>query len=602
MVMVACQSKLEPQRVLIEDLDRRLGTAPSLDSIGALRTPQKLAVPETDNEARFARIVEMVKIGEPTKIDLPTVRQRLLANNLGLQASLLGPEVATEQLRAEQAKFEATFALSAVRERNVSPQYYGDTAGDVRVDQWTIVPSLNVPLQTGGSINLDWTLGTSDYQGDGATGNGSQKFSVAQPTIGLKQPLLRNAGFEYNEASIVLASANVGAQRSATQFAVINQLLSAEAGYWNLYLAWRTLKINTDLYDTAKKLLQEQRELVKHQTGSIANVYNFEVTLARAVDNVLISERGLHLAVRKLKTLMQEPGLSLHSSLVLVPSTQPKMIAYEFNPSRLVAFALENRADLLQLEYQRIQYTIKVMTTGNQTLPEVDVQGKWTFNGFDASGLSLGAASRDLFDGNEPGGWMASVNVSVPIGNKVARSNYRAALLKRLKAIADVRNREITVTSEVLDAIDDAETRWQQVITTRYERNAAYRFFDAYTTLFNRGQIPSINLAQALQAKGSAEIQTVTSEVQYQLSLARLAQSAGCLMGHSGVDWGNYLDKKRLEDVSPSTSTRLPDRFEPAVHKFSAKAGTHENSDEDTKATPTGTSALKKVPSSVGPP
>jgi len=575
LAMVACQSRLEPHRVSIEALDRRLGTAPSIDSIGDLRTPQKLAVPEKDDEARFARIVEMVKLGEPTKIDLPTVRQRLLTNNLGLQASLLGPEVAAEQLRAEQAKFEATLGLSAVRERTVSPQYYGSTAGAVRVDQWTIVPSLNVPLQTGGSVHLDWTLGTNDYQADGATGNQSQKFSVSQPTIGLEQPLLRNAGFDYNEASIVLASANLGSQRSATQFAVINELLRAEAGYWKLYLAWKSLEINTELYDTATNLLEEQRELVKHQSGSIANVYNFEVALARAVDNVLVSERGLRLAVRNLKTLMQEPGLSLHSSLVLVPSTQPKMTAYEFNPTRLVAFALENRADLLQLEYQRIKHTVNVMTRNNQTLPELDIQGQWTFNGFDGSGLSLGTASRDLFDGNEPGGWMAGVNVSVPIGNKVARSNYRAALLKRLKAIADVRNREITVTSEVLDAIDNAETKWQQLLTTRYERDAAYRFFDAYATLFRRGQIPSINLAQALQAKGSAEIQAVASEADYQIALARLAQSAGCLMGHSGVDWGNYLDEKQIEGPSPATSTRLPDRFQQDLDKLSAEAGSH---------------------------
>lgn len=49
----------------------------------------------------------------------------------------------------------------------------------------------------------------------------------------------------------------------------------------------------------------------------------------------------------------------------------------------------------------------------------------------------------------------------------------------------------------------------------------------------------------------STEINQVRAEVAYQISLAELAQSVGCLLGHAGVEWQDALDIERLEHVVP---------------------------------------------------
>lgn len=557
-VFIGCESKLDTQRLRIEDLDRYLGTASPLADVAGVQVDAAAAMPEDDAESersgQLGRIVSLLRTGTPDEIDLARVRQATLENNLGLQSALLGPEIASELLRAEQAKFESTFTASVQQQRTVNPEYFGANLVNVESDTLSISPGLNVPLRTGGAVSLDWTMGTSQYESGGLT----QSFAAAQPTVSLQQPLLREAGFDYNEASIVLASATAGAQRGQAQLAVIRQLVAAETGYWNLYLAWRTLQINVELYKTSRRLLDEQRELVNHGNGSIANVYNFEVSLAQSVDQVLIAERSLRLSGRALKVIMQDPDMSLDGSIAIKPETSPRLIAYEFNPERLVAYALDNRADLLQLEYTQIQAAVDVMVKDNLVLPQLDFLGSYTFNGF-ASGRSLQQANSNLFSDNTPQGWMVGLNASVPIGNEIALSNYRASLLQRLQAIANVREREITVTSEVLDAIDTCETRWQQILTTRYQQRAAQRFFDAYQTLFNRGQIPSSNLTQALQTLASSQVQAAAAEVQYQIALAQLAQSAGCLLGHAGVEWGRYLDADRLRAPAPSPDRGLPD-------------------------------------------
>jgi outer membrane protein len=572
-LLMGCESRLDTQRFKIEQLDRHLSTVSPLSEIGGVQenvaatTAAADSIHGTDSGAekqseKLSGIVALLKVGTPISIDLAQVRKATLENNLGLQSALIGPEIATEQLRAEQAKFQSTFTASVQQERTISPEWESTAVFTPGVqNELSVVPGLTVPLRTGGTVSLDWTVASSEFETlELGYGSYDAVTSSSQPSISLSQPLLQGAGFDYNEASIVIAQASLGSQQGQAQLAVISQLVDAETGYWNLYLAWRELQINVELYDTSRNLLDEQRELVNRGSGSIANVYNFEVSLAQSVDQVLIAERGLRLAVRSLKLLMQSPDMSLDGSVTIRPVSSPRLIAYEFNPERLVEYALSNRADLLQLEYTQIQAAVDVMVKDNLVLPQLDLQGSYTFNGFTANS-SVQDASRDLFRGAEQGGWMVGATASIPIGNEIALSNYRASLLERLQAIANVRNREITVTSDVLNAIDTCETRWEQILSSRFQQQAAKRFFDAYKTLFDRGQIPSSNLTQALETLTTSQIQAASAEVNYQIALAQLAQSAGCLLGHAGVEWGPFLDKDRLMNPSDSPARGVPDAF-----------------------------------------
>lgn len=559
-LLAGCTPTLDRQRFRIEELELATRSVSPLDAAGGMRPVARGPAPTAAAaQAEADRMIALLRTGEPQPLTLAQARERTLVNNLGIQATLLSPEIAAQRLRAEQAKFESTFTASVIDRRTVSPAYYGGPPINTNADVLTIVPGIDVPLQTGGTVSLDWTLSTQLYstQGDAL---GDQSFAESQPTISLEQPLLRGAGIEYNQASIVLAEAQLGLEKAAAQLAVINQLVAAEVAYWSVQLARRELDIAITTYETSRSLLEDQRVLVERGAGSIANVYNFEVALSVAFDQVLEAERRLRLAVRQLKVVMQEPSLSLDGSLSLAPSTPPVLVAYEVDEKTLVEFALRNRADLLQFEYQEIQRTVDVLMRDNETLPEVDLVAAWTFNGFDFSGRSLADATSNLGDGN-PSGWAIGVNASVPIGNEVRLAAYQAAMLRRLQAVATLRNRQVTVAGEVLDALDSLELQWDRILTSRYQEEAARRFFDAYKTLFDRGQIASANLTQALQAVNNAGINRARAEAEYQIVLARLAQAAGCLLGHAGVEWSDALDEPRLEAPGTSPAAPLPDRF-----------------------------------------
>ncbi len=599
--LVGCASPLDTDHDDVRTIQEQLGTIHVLDEDRGLtggKTLKSLINEINDNdieakdrlalESRLARIAVLAKIGESMDITLLETRRQTLQNNLSIQAVLLDPAIAKQAVRLQQSKFESTFDLSVTQSRTVisipptqaSPEQTGEA------DQFIAVPSVNVPLRSGGNLSVDWTTSTGLQS---SSGGGSTSNAAVRPGVSITQPILRNAGYDYNESSIVIAQAGEARAEAATQYSILSTLLQAETAYWNLYRAAEILKVQKDIFDYTKKTLDDTRTQVNAGYGSISSVYNFEVTLSNSVSRLLSAEDALAIAVRSLKSTIQDPELSLDGSVAIVPSTKPVLRTFDFNKTLLVDAAVRNRADLLGLEAAQIERTIEVLAAKNQLLPELDFIGRYNLNGFDATGRSLPTARRDIFNGTaitNPSGFSIGVTASVPLGNEAANANYQSALFSRLQAIANTRQREVMIATEVLDAIDNLQFGWQQILVARYEVAAANRNLEAMKTLFQMGERTSTDLANAINLLALARINSVSQDSSYQIALANLAAATGCLLGHAGVEWRDTSRLDLLENPQ-ALSPPLPyDVADVPPAEANPKKTDPESSDASTPATP----------------
>ncbi|MDG2022384.1 MAG: TolC family protein [Phycisphaerales bacterium] len=595
--LAGCASPLDTDHDDIRTIKEQLGTIQVLDEdrgltegatlqslVDDLEKKDRDSKDRIEIEKRLARIAALAKAGESMDITLPETRRQTLQNNLSIQAVLLDPAIAKQAVRLQQAKFESTFNLSVTQSRTVAPLYNPPNSFTVESDLFVAVPSVNVPLRSGGNLSVDWTTATSLQSETTSASSNAQ----VQPGVSITQPILRDAGYDYNESSIVIAQAGEARAEAATQYSILNTLLAAETAYWNLYRAAETLKVQKDIFDYTKKTLDDTRTQVNAGYGSISSVYNFEVTLSTSVSQLLSAEDSLAIAVRSLKSTIQDPEISLDGSATIVPSTKPILRTFEFDKTLLVDAAVRNRADLLELEAAQIEATIEVLAAKNQLLPELDFIGRYNLNGFDPAGRSLPTARGDLFDGTtvkNPAGFSIGVTASVPLGNEAADANYQSALFSRLQAIANTRQQEITVATEVLNAIDSLEFGWRQILVARYEVAAANRNLEAMKTLFQMGERTSTDLANAINLLALARINSVSQDANYQIDLANLAAATGCLLGHAGVEW---KDASRLDLLeNPQTlSPPLPyDVADAPPAEADPKKKTSESDDAPTPAT-----------------
>lgn len=488
-------------------------------------------------------IMMRVSIQGNTTLSIADVRRSALANNLTLQASFFDPTIANEAMKAQQAKFESTFNISASRQKTVSPTFdhSAGTHVDTDMNVTTIMPSLEIPLATGGTISISdtWSSNSTELSVGGASSDSySDKINAT-----IVQPLLKNAGTEYNTASIQLASYQYEIASAQTTLSVINIIQSAEMAYWNVYLSWHILEIETEQYHLYEKELKEARQLYStNNSKTLVDIYSFEVGLAIQAAAVIKADNTLRLSIRNLKTLLCETELSIDDTIEPYPVTKPDMNRYTFDKEHLIAMGLKHRMELLESEFQLASDVLQIKINENQLLPELNFQGGYTWNGFDRNNLS--GATSNLFAGNDDSGWQIGITGSFALGNEAEKANLRSSILTRLQNIATKDKRIMQVHKDVHDALDNLRSTWMTHVVTLFELQSTQDKYNGTDELYKHGQLTSTDVTQAIMQLGNAKLSRLQSEVNYQLAMIQLATATGTLMGHSQVEWSkaNSID------------------------------------------------------------
>ena len=145
-----------------------------------------------------------------------------------------------------------------------------------------------------------------------------------------------------------------------------------------------------------------------------------------------------------------------------------------------------------------------------------------------------------MLNGQSPVGWSLAGKLSMPLGNDEAEAQYRRALLSRMQAIGTRRQRELTIAQDVYDAVDEIDRAWLSMQAARDAVDQATSNFDAARELFKQGIQSGLAVALALQDLGQAKRAYLTSTVDYQLQLVRLAAATGTFLGRTNIELGNF--------------------------------------------------------------
>ena len=570
-----CEQSLKSKELRIDGLRDSMRTVPSVNDVAGgvpgdtLEDIEAVTAGEMEPAGlSLERIKKLTSPGAGIELSIEEARHAALTNNLGLQGVLLEPEIAEMLVRYEEARFESTLDLSVGSERTIAPAYnaFGNENFTVENDTFVATPTLNVPLRTGGAVSLDWTVG-SQISNNEIPNFPSVGLAGSVASVAIEQPILRGGGIDFNAAPIVIARSNAGEVEARTQYAVIRTILDTEVAYWNLHRAWSILEAYKDIYDYTQKVLADARSLNEAGAGSISGIYTFEVALAKTVSSLIEAENHLNLVTRELKTLIQDPSLSLETSVTITADTSPVFRMFAFDRPVLVQQALKNRGDLLALEFKEIESAIEVMVAENQLLPRLDLVGSYSFVGFDSTSSSLRSAQSNMFNegfgGANPQGWSVGMMASVPLGNEQAIAMYQASLMRRLKAIADTNQREILVSSEVLDAIDSLQSDWDQILVSRSRIASARRNLDLMERLYTMGEVTSTDVVVAIRLFADSRVAVADADSNYQISLARLSSSIGCVLGFSGIEWATLRDTNRIKDAQRGLSDDAADQKMP---------------------------------------
>jgi len=529
-----------------KDLDRRVSVA-RLRSINTLALEQRAsgtAAPEpvTDPVA-LERARERFANADRIDLSVEEARAAALANNLDLTVSLIAPTINSEEINEEQGRFDALLFANA-RYINQDDASVLQTEAN-QATRWFITPGIRVPLRTGGQAEVRAPLTRAQ------TDNPFQPLNPAYTTdleFSLSHNLLRGAGRRANSLAIKVADLNRQQSEARAKLEIITQLANAERAYWRLYAARQALDVRARQYDLAtEQLARAQR---RFRAGAVAEVEvaRAESGLADRVRDIIVAQNNVLLAQRALKQVVNMPGLEVGTPQHIVTMSDPDPVYYELDAQALADEAMDARMELLELELQIASDEAVEAVRRNEALPLVTADFLYRINGLGGEFTeALNLASENRFED-----WQLGLNAEIPIANTQRKAAIQRAVLSRLQRLATRDARRLSIRQQVLDAVDNIDSGWQQILAARQAVALNERTLRAEESLFENGRSTTTDVLDADTRLADARLRDIQAVVDYQIAQVDLAVATGTLLGASKIEWAPIDPRDAFVGAEPT--------------------------------------------------
>lgn len=532
--------------------------APADEDYGAPLSPERLRQIETAKLERFRKLKNPDQPAddpaaaarrrfeglESYDLTLERARASVLENNLELKVALIDPAIAAQRLSEEEARFEAAFTLRSLWSETDSP-----TASELEGSQTkfgSVEPGVRIPLRTGGTASVTLPMARNETNNDFATLNPAYtsdlEFSIAQP-------LLRNAGRRAATQGIRIASYNRRISESQTKLEVIRQLAAVDRAYWRLYAAKRALDVSQQQYELAVDQLGRAERRVRAGAVGEIEVIRAQAGVSDQLGAILLAQNAILTQQRELKRIVNMPGLTVDTDVMIVLKTDPDPVEYQFDRPALAQSAVDNRMEMLELELRLAADAATIAFNKNQALPLFTLDYTYRING-------LGASAQDSFrvtERNRFEDWSVGLNAEVPLGNEEANSRIRQSILTRLQRLNTRQARELAIRQEVLNAVDTLDADWQRILAARQSVILNTRALQAEQRQFDVGASTSTDVLDAAARLAEAQLQEIRSVTDYQIAQIDLAFATGTLLGAERISWEPAPAPDKNQPTPPET-------------------------------------------------
>lgn len=475
-------------------------------------------------------------------LTLEEARASALRHNLDIQVALVEPAIAAQRVSEEEGAFESAFTLRGLWSETDAPTSSQLASAEAKTQ--SIEPGVRIPLRTGGTASVSLPVARNETNNEFSTLNPAYTSDLQ---FSISQPLLRNAGRRAATHGIRIASYNRKISEAQTKLEVIRQLAGVDRAYWRVYAAKRALEVAQQQYELAVEQLSRAERRVKAGAVGEIETIRAQAGVADRLGSILLAQTTLLTQQRELKRIVNTPGLTVDTDVMLTLKTDPDPVEYEFRREELADAAVDNRMEMLELELRLAADAATIAFNKNQALPLFTIDYSYRVNGLGASGQD----SFRMLERNKFEDWTLGLNAEVPLGNESANARIRQAILARLQRLNTKEARELAIRQETLDAMDTLEADWQRILAARQAVILNTRALQAEQRQFDVGNSTSTDVLDASARLAEAQLQEIRSLTDYQIAQVDLAFATGTLLGAEKVTWDPA--------PTPSKSTPTPE-------------------------------------------
>lgn len=467
-----------------------------------------------------------------------------LKHNLNLQVDRLEPVKSQLSLDiAEAGYYEPTLSISPFENYSKGASYYNSSNGLTIPGQETTTDGYNGLSIGGGHIpvtGLRYTLSTSASVSDL---HARKNQSAGGASITLTQPLLRNFWIDQGRLGILQAKNNLHSTELALKRQVEDIITQVEVAYDELIYANESVKVQEMALELAQRSLDETKK--RFEVGTVAELETkqnqAQVSASKA--SLLSARVNLDTQQNVLKRLISDDYLAVHD-LTLKPkeslSAPLKVLDVHLSWER----GLSERPDLLQTKVDLENWGLQLKYDRNQLLPQLDLTGSYGQNG------NGGSSYGDVYDlirrGDQPN-YFIGATLSIPLGNRVARSAYRSDRVVQQQKLLNYKIQEQSVMVQIDNAVKTAQSSYDRVQATHEASEYALAALDAEQKKLENGKSTTFEVLTLQNNLTSARSSELRAMADYNEALAELSFSDASTLERHGINWELAKDLQQKE-------------------------------------------------------
>ena len=443
-----------------------------------------------------------------------------LKQNLDIRIQRYEPEIARYELSLAYAAYEPALSGSGLHRSSRT-----DRGSTNTIDAITREDSFRANIIGLLPTGLSYDIGGDIANLRGRDADGSFENTAGGAGIQLRQPLLKNAWIDAPRLTIQVNKRLLKISELALREQIMVTVTSVKLAYYDLKLAQQTVKVREAALGLAQQLLSANRERVAQGVLAPLDEKQAESQVASQRAVLLVAQRLLGAQQNVLKSLLSD-NMSEWQDVIIEPTDEVSAAPVRLNREESWGRGLTLRPDLLQsrADVERLGLVLKF--TRNQLYPQLDLIGSYGFAGAERE---FGGAFHDIARGHRPEYSYGAV-LTIPLGNKAARSRYRISKAEQQQALVELQRLEQDIMLQIDDAVNLARTNFERVDTTRQARVFAESALEAEQSKLENGRSTSffvLQLQRDLTDARSAEVQAIAD---YNKALAQVALREGTVL------------------------------------------------------------------------
>jgi outer membrane protein TolC len=484
--------------------------------------------------------------GTRIELTLEAAVERALAQNLDISVERLNPQTFDFAVAALAANYRPTFT-SNFGMRSQSSFVRSTTAGATNslglLNTETLTGNSGLTQAVkwgGGSLALTWN-NTRQAQSDA--------FAFRNPSINTNltaayvQPLLRNFRTDSTRAQLQITQLNREISETTLRATIVRTLANVRNAYWDYVYTIQAEEVAERSLALASKLVEDNQARVEVGTLAPLDVVQAQAEEANRRQAMATTTAARRTAELALKRLIVNGTDDPYWTASIEPIDRPTYSTEAIDVTTAVRRALAARTDIETARRQLQSNDISLRNLGDQQLPALDLTLSYGTAGIGGpifvrqTGQIGGTVTQVIPSGYSDAlnilrnldapTWNMALNFSYPIGSSPAEANLARARLQRQQTIAQSRQLELTVATEVTNAALQVESNRERLQAAVAARELAERRLEAEQSRFEVGLTTNFFVVQGqrdLRDAQNAELRALLDYRRAQVDFERVQE------------------------------------------------------------------------------